>query len=435
MKAAPLAILLLLAGCAAVGPDYEHPTAPQPTAELFAGDGVEADSLALWWRDFHDPVLAELIEQGLKNAPSVEAAIARLRAQRATREGTEAGFYPQFSADGSYTWGRGWGAGRRGWEDQIGASANASWEIDVFGGVRRAVEQAAAEEARLAYNIQEVRVSLAAEIATAYVNVRRYAAQVDIAEANLALQERNAATIRARFEAGEVARYDLVAAEEFSLGADELSALLRAVIFETAFRQNGAVQSHLGDRPVDRDVGGGISARPDGVVFVAQRRRRGVVSGVLRRVARESVMFGFFHACLLRAVVDEARDSGKQEIDRARASAARIQADLTAKAGAEAQSIIANARSQASLDTEREKQALRADFARLVALTTAQVTGKVLSEADHRAINAEAIRIYVNGLNLLTFDKYPAKYIDPEQNNELLYPVFRTFNIGLNLTF
>lgn len=51
------------------------------------------------------------------------------------------------------------------------------------------------------------------------------------------------------------------------------------------------------------------------------------------------------------------------------------------------------------------------------------------------AINAEAIRIYVNGLNLLTFDKYPAKYIDPEQNNELLYPVFRTFNIGLNLTF
>ena len=213
MKAAPLAILLLLAGCAAVGPDYEHPTAPQPTAELFAGDGVEADSLALWWRDFHDPVLAELIEQGLKNAPSVEAAIARLRAQRATREGTEAGFYPQFSADGSYTWGRGWGAGRRGWEDQIGASANASWEIDVFGGVRRSVEQAAAEEARLAYNIQEVRVSLAAEIATAYVNVRRYAAQVDIAEANLALQERNAATIRARFEAGEVARYDLVAAE------------------------------------------------------------------------------------------------------------------------------------------------------------------------------------------------------------------------------
>ncbi len=61
--------------------------------------------------------------------------------------------------------------------------------------------------------------------------------------------------------------------------------------------------------------------------------------------------------------------------------------------------------------------------------------GYTLPDKVCRAINAEAIRIYVNGLNLLTFDKYPAKYIDPEQNNELLYPVFKTFNIGLNLTF
>ena len=61
--------------------------------------------------------------------------------------------------------------------------------------------------------------------------------------------------------------------------------------------------------------------------------------------------------------------------------------------------------------------------------------GYTLPKKVCNAISAEAIRIYVNGLNLLTFDKYPAKYIDPEQNNELLYPVFRTFNIGLNLTF
>ena len=213
MKAAPLLVLLLLVGCSAVGPDYEPPAAPETTAELFAGEGAEPESLARWWRDFHDPVLTELIEQGLESAPTVEAAIARLRAQRATREGTEAGFYPQFTASGSYVWGRGWGADRRDWEDEIGASTTASWELDVFGGVRRSVERSAAQEARLAYNLQDVRVSLAAEIASAYVNVRRYAAQVDIAEANLALQERNAATIRARFEVGEVARYDLVAAE------------------------------------------------------------------------------------------------------------------------------------------------------------------------------------------------------------------------------
>lgn len=61
--------------------------------------------------------------------------------------------------------------------------------------------------------------------------------------------------------------------------------------------------------------------------------------------------------------------------------------------------------------------------------------GYTFPEKISKMIGAEAIRVYVNGLNLLTFDKYPVKYIDPEQNNELLYPVFKTFNVGLNLTF
>jgi hypothetical protein len=51
------------------------------------------------------------------------------------------------------------------------------------------------------------------------------------------------------------------------------------------------------------------------------------------------------------------------------------------------------------------------------------------------AIGASSIRLYVNGLNLITFDSYPVKYQDPEQNNELLYPVFKTYNVGLNISF
>ena len=52
-----------------------------------------------------------------------------------------------------------------------------------------------------------------------------------------------------------------------------------------------------------------------------------------------------------------------------------------------------------------------------------------------KVINASLIRFYVNGLNLLTFDNYPVKYQDPEQNNELLYPVFKTYNMGINISF
>ncbi len=213
MKRAPLLPLLLLAGCAAVGPDYTPPEAPKAEAELFAGTGYEAESLANWWRDFQDPLLCDLIEEGLCNAPTVEAAVARLRAQRALRESTEAGFWPQFTANGSYTWDRAWGSGSHGWQDSLTARGAAAWEIDIFGGVRRSVEQQAATEARLAYTLQETRVSLAAEIATAYVELRRYAAQVGIAEANLALQEKTAAVIRERAQAGMVPWYDVMATE------------------------------------------------------------------------------------------------------------------------------------------------------------------------------------------------------------------------------
>ncbi len=90
-------------------------------------------------------------------------------------------------------------------------------------------------------------------------------------------------------------------------------------------------------------------------------------------------------------MLDEARESGKGEIARAKETAARMQEDLVEKARVEADAIRENARKQADLDSQQEKAALKADFARLLAEATAQVTGKVLSEADHRAINSEAI--------------------------------------------
>lgn len=90
-------------------------------------------------------------------------------------------------------------------------------------------------------------------------------------------------------------------------------------------------------------------------------------------------------------ILDEARETGRKEMEHARTTAAKLQEDLSAKATAEAQIVIANAHKQAALDTQREKDALKGEFARLVAQATAQVTGKVLTEEDHRRINAEAI--------------------------------------------
>lgn len=91
-------------------------------------------------------------------------------------------------------------------------------------------------------------------------------------------------------------------------------------------------------------------------------------------------------------IIAEAHATGKEQIEHAKQTAAKLRDELTEKASVEARSIIENARQQAEMDTQREKEALRSEFARLVAQATSQVTGKVLSEADHRAINSEIIK-------------------------------------------
>lgn len=69
-----------------------------------------------------------------------------------------------------------------------------------------------------------------------------------------------------------------------------------------------------------------------------------------------------------------------------------------------------------------------------IRLKNAEV-GYTLPTGLSKRIGATSIRLYANGLNLLTFDRYPVKYQDPEQNNELLYPVFKAYNFGLNVSF
>lgn len=61
--------------------------------------------------------------------------------------------------------------------------------------------------------------------------------------------------------------------------------------------------------------------------------------------------------------------------------------------------------------------------------------GYTLPKRWTSVIGSEQVRFYLNGLNLLTLDRYPVKYVDPEQNSELLYPVFKTYNVGINITF
>ena len=85
-----------------------------------------------------------------------------------------------------------------------------------------------------------------------------------------------------------------------------------------------------------------------------------------------------------------------------------------------------------------EASKLRSDFwyrdGSYIRLKNAEI-GYTLPASLSTRVGATSIRLYANGLNLLTFDRYPVKYQDPEQNGQLMYPVFKAYNFGLNVTF
>ncbi len=213
----------LVAACA-VGPDYVRPETASPGAwvEPLAG-GLEASSpdraqLAQWWTMLGDPLLAELVSRAVGGNLGVQEAEARLRETRARRTIARAGFFPKLEANANAsradasdrlrndTANVGGGAGA---SDLYSAGLDASWEIDVFGGVRREYEAAQADVARADADLRDVLVSLAAEVALRYVDARSLQARIAIAEANLAAQTETEQIVAWRVQAGLATELEL----------------------------------------------------------------------------------------------------------------------------------------------------------------------------------------------------------------------------------
>ncbi|BBO75730.1 hypothetical protein DSCW_31470 [Desulfosarcina widdelii] len=223
---AVVSVLLLMAGCAAVGPDYAAPdpeltdTWQTPLQGGLKDEPVDSDQLARWWETLDDPLLTSLIEKTLVANPDLKQAIARVRQSRASRAITNADRFPSLDVGGSVTTNRvskassGTESGvERDWYE---AGFDAGWEIDVFGGMRRSVEAADADLQAVQADLEDVRVSLAAEVARNYIEARTYQYRLDVAMANIEAQEETVDLIESRFEAGlsneldiQQARYNL----------------------------------------------------------------------------------------------------------------------------------------------------------------------------------------------------------------------------------
>jgi NodT family efflux transporter outer membrane factor (OMF) lipoprotein len=220
------AVLLLAVGlsaCFKAGPDYVKPDASvSPAWRVHYRNGLtagEADRevLASWWTALNDPVLSGLIKRAAAGSIDLKTAEARVREARARRGLALAEAFPTLDASGKITRSRSTEtAGVRSNETLYAAGFDAAWELDIFGGVRRSVEAADASLDYSREDRRDVLVTLTAEVALNYVDVRTYQARIAVAEANLASQSETWQLTVWRKEAGlsddlavQQARYNL----------------------------------------------------------------------------------------------------------------------------------------------------------------------------------------------------------------------------------
>jgi NodT family efflux transporter outer membrane factor (OMF) lipoprotein len=235
---------LLLAGCIA-GPNYQRPraTVPERFAEAGTENGQSDIDLASWWKAFGDAQLNDLIDRALAQNLDVEAAAARISEARARERVAGSAAQPQVDARASVTRQRisenaipvppGTGAQQGGALGLPGSEFttwrpgfDASWEIDLFGKTRRSVEAAKARTGAATWNRRAVEVSVAAEVATTYFELRTLQARIANAEAELARQKRFEQVVAARARGGLVSGQDLEQqASEVSAAAATLEAL------------------------------------------------------------------------------------------------------------------------------------------------------------------------------------------------------------------
>jgi NodT family efflux transporter outer membrane factor (OMF) lipoprotein len=209
-------VVLIFPACRAVGPDYRNPEiVPPPKWHADIPEGMEAtemsdESLAQWWTALGDPILQDLVERSFQGNLDLRRATAVIHEARARRGIVDADRFPTITASGAVAFQRG--------SDRMGNSANAGlfsvgfdagWEIDIFGRVRRSIEAADANLQATHELLRDTLVSLIAEVAINYVELRQYQQQLKIAEDNLRIREETLRLASALYNAGLITRLDV----------------------------------------------------------------------------------------------------------------------------------------------------------------------------------------------------------------------------------
>jgi outer membrane protein, multidrug efflux system len=307
---------LLVAGCRAVGPDYAAPKPSVPASFAEAGRASGQVSEApfsddAWWRNFEDSTLDALIAQALKSAPDLTEAQARVREARALQGIAGAGRYPSADATGEYArnlgsnnvptgvppGGLGPGIHSNLWQ----AGFDASWEIDIFGGVRRTIEAADANFQAVAEDRADVILTLLAEVARDYIDLRGAQRRIEVAQKNLAIEKDLLALTQSLLAAGLAPRQDMLRAEaqvrDIEAAIPEFETDERAAAYRIAALIGRPFTEVSAELSTPRPIPQSSSEVPVGLPSELLKRRPDVRSAE-RRIAAANARIGIAQADL-----------------------------------------------------------------------------------------------------------------------------------------
>jgi len=208
----------LLAGCAA-GPDYHRPELRTPDRYRFAQDSPAGASLGdvQWWELYQDPRLQELIRTALADNLDVRVAAARVEQARAALGASGMSLLPQVSAQAGAQ--RGQTAldlrrpGQPAVSNQFQAQGALSWEVDLWGRLRRTREAARADFLASEYAKRAVLVGLVSDVATTYFDLITLHQELDITHRTVETRKKLVELTRAKHDRGVVSGLDVAAAE------------------------------------------------------------------------------------------------------------------------------------------------------------------------------------------------------------------------------
>jgi NodT family efflux transporter outer membrane factor (OMF) lipoprotein len=245
------AMILLLSGCV-VGPNYQSPKTTQPQRwNASPGDANAAAGLKSFWQDFQDPSLSRLISQAIESNYDLKIAGERIREAHDAVRVAASGGLPQIGAGAAVESRRqtqtiDWppSSPRYGEYPYYALGFDASWELDLFGGIQRRTESAKAAADAAVETRRDILVSLTSAVASVYLSLHATELRLQIARENLDIARQTQKLAHHAFESGERSHLDVSEADGRVHGveatippleshADELTHALAVLLAQT----------------------------------------------------------------------------------------------------------------------------------------------------------------------------------------------------------